>query len=912
MSRIRKTIALLVTSVLIATTITWLSIAGGSPERKDMKVKAGETYDLTTDAAGKVKDVRLVEFMDVKGEGDVSVVKDNTLESDALKWQGIHSFKVPRVEGDKLVWDDIKVDGNANVQSSAVLSGEAAKKIDGMIPLRMNYRYWFDGEEVTDPSTIIGKNGHFKLELKMTNTSKKKTMVPYTDPVTGQTLNKEVETYLPLVISPYDWYFDSKVFFNLSADPTGLVVRFPEFYTIGWSIPLFPPATEDTHTIWVEADVKNLSLPPLILSVNFIFPGTNQTDPIPEFQAALGELYNGVVQLDAGLKEAVAGLGSEEQADTMINGTSQILDGLKEMAGGLRSELIPGVDELAAGVGSEETPDTLLYAVDQTANGLNQMKAGIGAATTADSLLYGLDQIRGGMEQMKAGIGSPETPDTLLYAQSEVSGGLDEMKTGIGTAAAEDTLLYAMDQMQGGMTELKAGIGSPTVEDSLLYGMDQMRAGMAMIRDKYIGTPGTPDSFLFAMNEINGGLKDMFSGVGQLTDGVNLLQILATALDVELVSALVKNEEIKKLVSDNMPEPYRSQTISKINHLNAKLGVTLLGLVVGIQANIGPASKPGTVLNGLDQMKNGLGSPSTPDSLLYGVSEVQNGLELLKAEGINPLLGGVAQIEAGLEEAKAGLGSPVAGGTLLYAAEQVKQGLKAMKNGIGDANAEDTLQYGLSAMGQGLEDMKKGIGDAQATNTLLYAVTQVQNGLEVMKAGIGEATASDTLLYALSQVQGGLHQVREGLSTGDPDNPGIKEGLAMISSGLGSARTPDTLIYGMSQINSGAKELQQGISQATNEGTQVMAQGLVDGLAELSLTQGELQVIEERGKEFNHLIGATRDAENHLAFVYETPSVSSYKEGSSWKVALAIAIIIGIAMVGVGFAWRRRTVRAGS
>ena len=131
----------------------------------------------------------------------------------------------------------------------------------------------------------------------MKNTSKEKREVEYEDPATGQMKKGEVDVYLPLVILPYDWYFDNKVFFNLECDETGIIVPMPDFYNVGWSIPLFPPATEESHTIWVAADVKNFKMPPLTLSVNFVFPHTNQSNPLELLGPAIKQVYGGVKQL---------------------------------------------------------------------------------------------------------------------------------------------------------------------------------------------------------------------------------------------------------------------------------------------------------------------------------------------------------------------------------------------------------------------------------------------------------------------------------------------------------------------------------------------------------------------------------------------------------------------------------------
>mgnify|MGYP003871215091 CR=1 FL=1 len=349
-----------------------------------------------------------------------------------------------------------------------------------------------------------------------------------------------------------------------------------------------------------------------------------------------------------------------------------------------------------------------------------------------------------------------------------------------------------------------------------------------------------------------------------------------------------------------------------------------------IISGIGSHSTPDTLLygtaqikGGLEEMKAGLGSPTTPDTLLYAVVQIKGGLELLK-EGIgsastpDTLLYAVDQVQKGLNIMKSGIGSPVSEDTLLYAVAQVEMGLELMKAGIGSSTSTDTLLYAMSAMRSGLNEMKSGIGSSSTANTLLYAVAQVQNGLELMKSGIGDSGVPDTLLYAMAQVQGGLHRVKNGLSSGDMNEPGIKEGLVMISAGLGDAvaglgstSTPDTLLYGADQVNGGVEQVKEGLERATQEGTSVMYAGLTDSLADLYLTQSELEAIKVRGENFDHILGRVPDAKaNKLTFIYQTPATYNYKRGSNMNllVGLVLSIVSAVAIMALSVILKRRPV----
>ncbi|MDI7251514.1 MAG: hypothetical protein QME89_03060, partial [Actinomycetota bacterium] len=683
--------------------------AESSGEDEEIEIMSSEAVILETDHRGKVEKGRIVTFFGLTGRGSVDVAKHVDLEGDG-RWQGVHGFTVPRLEGDELVWRNLKVDGVRNVMSSMEFKGATAEEVRMKIPLRLEYRYFLDGREVEDPESITGKDGRFRLELTMTNTSKEPRSVRYRDPETGETREDEVEVYLPLVILPYDWYFDNDVFFNLKADPTGVAIPFPDHWQVGWSIPLFPPATEESHTIWVEADVKDFRLPPLVLSVNFTFPRTNQRDTLTEFVAGLEQLFDGVKQLHEGLLEGVEGLGSPDQEDTILYGTSAILDGLRRMADtrsglpyakvNLDSQLLPGVDQMVQGVGNPSTPDTLLFGVSEATKGLVQMLAGIGGPGVADTLLYAMAAMRQGLGEMLSGVGSEDQPDTLLYAVDQASKGLEEMSQGIGDAALPDTLLFATDRMAGGLEEMKKGIGSPTTPDTLLYALSTMQGGLEEARAG-IGSSSTPDTMLYGLAAVADGLNQILEGLGSETIPDTLL--------------------------------YGISELSK-------------GLSSGDPANPG-------VLEGIQEIRDGLHEiwlNTSTDGPIY------QGLNLIRilAPWTGPI---VDQLEQGIV-----LSTDPNNPSIHYGCQLMMGGADQMIAGIGSPATPDTLLYAATRIKGGLEEMKEGIGSPTIPGTLLYGVAQVQGGLEMLKAGIGDAGMPDTLLYAVDQVQGGVEPYAPG------------------------------------------------------------------------------------------------------------------------------------------------------
>ena len=170
------------------------------------------------------------------------------------------------------------------------------------------------------------------MEATFTNVSGSPFPVAYKDPATGETLYQKTDVYLPLVIQPYDWKFDNNHFFNLQADPMAVIIPKAGLTQPGWTIPLFPPATDAKQGIWVEADVKDFRMPALALVVAFVFPHTNQANALDQLGPGLNDLYGGIRQLDEGLNTAVAGLGTAATPDTLLYGIGKIYDGLLQLS----------------------------------------------------------------------------------------------------------------------------------------------------------------------------------------------------------------------------------------------------------------------------------------------------------------------------------------------------------------------------------------------------------------------------------------------------------------------------------------------------------------------------------------------------------------------------------------------------
>ncbi|MBC7230519.1 MAG: hypothetical protein H5T74_09055 [Actinobacteria bacterium] len=702
MRRVKRIFIILVAMGLVAS-LAMAIPASAKSGGGNVRVLDSEFVLCTMTSTGEIEEVQVFNILSLNGDGTVTVKQEKAFE-EVGGFQGVKSFAKPKVEGDYIVWPEISVSGNKNVVANTKLSEAMVEEARTRIPLDVKFKYWFDGEPVTDLDTITGKSGRFKMELTLKNTSKEKRVVEYEDPATGEMKKEEVDVYLPLVILPYDWYFDNSIFFNLECDETGIIVPMPDFFNVGWSIPLFPPATEESHTIWVAADVKDFKLPPLTLSVNFVFPHTNQSNPLELLGPAIKQVYGGVKQLNQGV-------GAPDKADTLLYGITAIDGGLQKLAGGLPTaksnidaKLIPGVAQMAAGIGSAGAPDTLLYADAKAIEGLQGIKAGIGSETTEQTLLYAANAIHTNLQAISNGLGDATNPNSLI-------GGIYAVMLGLRNPdpAAQDILK--------GLQQISGAIGSTSDADSLL--------GAAQTLADYTDPAGSGNLY--------SGTSFVYTSLTTSGPSIYLRTLIEQVTDPILQGQMIN------LIENGVPPQV------------PPLGGTLANIAGGLNTIYTDITKydPTFVDPGLIQVLQALKGGA--DQMIAGVGQMADGL---------------SQIYAGLVSIKNGIGSaPTDENTLLFAIAAIESGLNSIKGGIGDMTVNGTLLYALAAMQNGLTQIKAGLSSGDVNSPgVKEGLMLLSAGLGDAVAGLGSHGTPDTLLYGSGKLTEGLTQVGEGTS----------------------------------------------------------------------------------------------------------------------------------------------------
>jgi len=705
MKRIKRASVVLI-AVALVISLTMVIPASAQSGEGSVDVLSSEFVLATMASTGEIEEVQIFNQLSLDGKGNVTVREEKAFD-DVGGFQGVKGFTKPSVEGDYIVWPEISVNGPQNVLATTVLSESMVEEARTRIPLDVRFKYWFDGEPVTDLNTVTGKSGRFKMELTLTNESKEKTEIEYKDPTTGTMVTEEVETYLPMVVLPYDWYFDNQVFFNLEADPTGLIVPMPDFYNVGWSIPLFPPATEESHTIWVAGDVKDFQMPPLTLAVAFHFPESNQTNITATLAPYIKAFYEGMVTVNQGI-------GSPEADPSLLFGITAVDNGLQQLAAGLPeaktnldAKIIPGVTQAAAGIGSATTPDTLLYADTAAISGLQGIKAGIGSTTTDATLLYAANALVTNLQTISAGLGDATQPTSII-------GGIYGIMIGLGTDPSSPGILQGLQQM-------KAGLDAP-FPDGVISGLQYMHDN--------IGPAATAGTLL---NQIDGLIATMT--VDNWPSATPTLR------------AYVNNSVA---INGGVIDGTANATL--LNYLNT-IGAQLTAGRPNIQLmydSLGDASDESTIIGGLTYMSAGMGT------MIAGLQQMVAGLPLI--------YGGLVTIQNGI-------GSVTTADTLLYAAAAIESGLNTIKGGIGDVAIDGTLLYALAAIQNGLTQIKAGLSSGDMSNPAIKeGLVLISAGIGDAVTGLGSSGTPDTLLYGsnavregLTELGGGTTQLEEGL-----------------------------------------------------------------------------------------------------------------------------------------------------
>ncbi|MDX6259447.1 MAG: hypothetical protein QOH84_1135 [Kribbellaceae bacterium] len=820
-----------------------------------VKVTNTETVQARLDPSGKVEGARIYEQLDFAGKGKVKL--SNPVSTDGLR--NLDGFGGPSVKDGKMNVD-LTVDGEQRMRTVSDFD-------KNKLPIKVAVAYTLNGKKLKKPGDAVGKNGRLEAHYIVENTSAESRPVTITDGY-GKQITEQSEVVIPMVgqlttVLPSEFTDVSSNEANRAGDGKGGT-------KLSFTVTLFPPVGAATAEFGWSAEVKDAVVPEAELTALPVSPLDSPTfkTAVTGYQSGAQkgtDLVAGGTTLDTNL------IRLRDGAQKLLSGLIQLNAGAKTLNEGLANEAAPGATklsdgaaQLAGGLGELDTGASLLRTkTGEAADGASKLNDGAG------KLNKGAKDLSAGAGKLKAGTGDLEGGVNRLKAgTSDLKTGAGKLKTGTGD------LKTGAGKLKAGTTDLKAGAGK------LKAGTGDLKAGAGKLK------AGTGDLKTGA-GKLKAGTGDLKVGTGKLASGLED----ASGKAPSLIEGLNQVSGGLQVVEDGLVTMYGG-----IGQLPAQAQ----GLHTGIQqlrAGIGSVGAEGTLLGGLESLKNQLaaagpgidkmrggvkcateilagvsnGKKDPYDELCYGpAAAILNGPagksnEVPESDAIKKLildsliarLGTTGQTRPDLD------GPLPASATLQQALDYLKgrltekavPGIEQLQCGLdnsmsGCSAAKPGLIQGLQLVDAGVTQVVSTVvaniqgGIGQATDT--PANKTLRGGVNGLQAGVGQIQeGGKTLLAGLNLLSDGADQLDLGAGDLDTGAGALKSGADQLDTGAGALKTgAGDLDTGAGALKKGAGDLDTGAG-ALKKGAGDLDTGagaLKDGAGKLDSGAGELKV----------------------------------------------------------------------
>ncbi|MBE3553944.1 MAG: hypothetical protein IMW85_02880 [Thermicanus sp.] len=423
--------------VFIATTLLSTTAVGSYAATPD-RVEDRETVYSLLNHDGSVKKTIVVDWIYLEGNGKVSVTDYGPLS----QIKNVSGLEKPMVKNDQIVWD-VDVKGN----HSLYYSGETEKEL----PVDVAITYTLNGEKV-EASSLAGKNGRLKIEVKIKNRLQQKDKISFTGyKGAKQSVEKELVTPMLSLVSiniPTEHFTEIKT-------GDAMTVMTGKTLSATWMV---VPNPEETITLEMEG--KEIQLEPITITLIPKLP------PVPEVpvKGDLEKLADGVEQISSALEQLGSG------TDHLADGNRQVKNGLIQISQGL-GQLIKV---------NQSQADLVKKSLDANQKALETAED-LAAEKPQDPRWQALIQTLQGQQQML----------TLLDKGGNLQGqpfpGLAKIGEGlIGSKAGIDQLSAASEKLEKGVRDLGAGImklsgGAVEMKKGLISGLGKLYEGEAVL-----------------------------------------------------------------------------------------------------------------------------------------------------------------------------------------------------------------------------------------------------------------------------------------------------------------------------------------------------------------------------------------------------------------------------------------------
>lgn len=348
----------------------------------DSKVSKQETVYVNMDANGERKDVVVSDWL--KNSGTNGSLEDVSSLTDIQNVKGEETFAQ---DGKKLTWQtegqDIYYQG----------------KTDKELPVGMEITYKLDGKKVS-PEDIVGKDGKLEINIKYTNTSKKKVTVG----------GEQVDIYIPFMMAT-GMILPVEQFKNITIDNGTIVSEGDNDIVVGFGMPGLSESLElEQLDFGQDMDIDSSKIRDKITDTVKITADVTDFEMKSTYTVATNQLFN---ELDFDDIDDLDELN--RKMDTLRESSEQLVDGSGDLQEGTRK---------------------LKDSFKKYADGIHKVRDGAG-------------ELKKGSSDLKSGV------NTYTRGADKLLSGVDTFVSSVNTLLSKDN----MDTMEKGTADLKKGIG---------------------------------------------------------------------------------------------------------------------------------------------------------------------------------------------------------------------------------------------------------------------------------------------------------------------------------------------------------------------------------------------------------------------------------------------------------------------
>lgn len=691
---------LLVGSVEYASHTFALSKAAAAGNTKTVTESVNTKAAKKADASKVSKEETVYVTMDANGK------KDEVIVSDWLKNAGING-KISDVSDLK---DIQNTKGNEKfTQDDSTLTWDAKKNdiyyqgtSDKELPVGMEISYKLDGKEVS-AKDLAGKSGKFEMNIKYTNSSKKKVTVD----------GKETEIYTPFLMAT-GMILSTDKFQNIKVDNGEVVSEGDNDIIMAYGMPGLKDSLDlagldfgddvtidtdkindkITDTVKITADVKDFEMgasytvatASLFKDIDFgdIDSLDDLDDKMDDLKDAANKLVDGADTLSDGLKTLNSNIKKYNKAIKTLNKSVGTLN--------------TGATKLNKGVGTyTKSADKLFKGVIKYSDGTKTFAQSTKKYTAgAKALVDGAGKISSSAEQFPAS-----------YKQFNDS--LTSYVNGVNTLLAEEN----MTKLSSGVNSLKAGVESlDSGLTSAISGVDKINAAAKQLE----GTDAKTTALRESINTTKDAMEDAAKNAATEQEKATY------QAQVQLYESMLNYMDNVQRAGAGLDAATNGKPDSEAADQNGKTDLKL-----GLQTMEAATSKTSTetnLYNGLSALQSSAKTMSDSAATIRGYKT-----PILEASGkINASVGTLTEAVKTLYKSGTTLTANNkklndAATTLTKSSKTVKSGSKQLKANSG------TVRSGMSTLAGGTKKLYK------ATNTLVTTTNKVAKGVNKLDNG---------------------------------------------------------------------------------------------------------------------------------------------------------------------------------